>query len=136
MLGCDLAYMGTKFIATRESMVVDGYKDMLIGSELDDVLLSRAFTGLETNTLRPSLVASGLDPANLPTDMTEERVNALYGSRGAADIKRWRDIWSAGHSVSGVGQIESVGELVARTRQEFHAAREAAYQALAPAACG
>ncbi|WP_454753655.1 hypothetical protein [Cupriavidus necator] len=45
MLGCDLAYMGTKFIATRESMVVDGYKDMLIGSELDDVLLSRAFTG-------------------------------------------------------------------------------------------
>lgn len=133
VLGCDLAYMGTKFIATRESMAADGYKDMLVGSELDDVLLSRAFTGLETNTLRPSIVASGLDPANLPSDMTRERADALYGSQGTAGIKRWRDIWSAGHSVSGIGQIESVRELVARTRQEFDAARDAVYRALAPA---
>jgi nitronate monooxygenase len=131
VLGCDLAYMGTKFIATRESMAVDGYKHMLVSSELDDVLLSRAFTGLETNTLRPSIVASGLDPANLPSDMTRERADALYGAQGSAGIKRWRDIWSAGHSVSGVGQVESVGELVARTRQEFQGACEAAYRALA-----
>ncbi|GLC92640.1 2-nitropropane dioxygenase [Cupriavidus sp. TA19] len=135
VLGCDLAYMGTRFIATRESMAVDGYKDMLVSSELDDVMLSRAFTGLETNTLRPSIVASGLDPANLPTDMTRERADALYGSQGSAGIKRWRDIWSAGHSVSGVAQVESVGELVARTRQEFDGARAAAYRALAPVAC-
>ncbi|WP_084085209.1 NAD(P)H-dependent flavin oxidoreductase [Cupriavidus sp. USMAA2-4] len=136
VLGCDLAYMGTKFIATRESMAVDGYKDMLVNSELDDVLLSRAFTGLETNSLRPSIVASGLDPTNLPTNMTRERADALYGSQGSAGIKRWRDIWSAGHSVSGVRQVESVRELVARTQQEFQSAREVAYQALAPAACG
>uniref|UniRef100_UPI003F4910A9 hypothetical protein n=1 Tax=Cupriavidus yeoncheonensis TaxID=1462994 RepID=UPI003F4910A9 len=92
--------------------------------------------GLETNTLRPSIVASGLDPANLPADMTRERADALYGSQGSAGIKRWRDIWSAGHSVSGVGQIESVRELVVRTQQEFHLAREAAYQELAAVASG
>ena len=135
VLGCNLAYMGTRFIATRESLAVDGYKDMLVSSELDDVMLSRAFTGLETNTLRPSIVASGLDPANLPTDMTQERADALYGSQGSAGIKRWRDIWSAGHSVSGVARVESVAELVARTRQEFDAARAAACRTLAPAAC-
>ncbi|WP_232353502.1 NAD(P)H-dependent flavin oxidoreductase [Cupriavidus oxalaticus] len=135
VLGCDLAYMGTRFIATLESMAVDGYKDMLVSSELDDVMLSRAFTGLETNTLRPSIVASGLDPANLPTDMTQERADALYGSQGSAGIRRWRDIWSAGHSVSGVAQVETVAELVARTRREFDAARAAACRALAPDAC-
>ncbi|MGN5476245.1 hypothetical protein ACTMU2_02170 [Cupriavidus basilensis] len=88
-----------------------------------------------TNPLRPSIVASGLDPANLPSDMTKERADALYGSQGSAGIKRWRDIWSAGHSVSGVGQVESVGDLVARTQHEFQSARKAAYGALAPLAC-
>ena len=65
-LGCDLAYMGTKFIATRESLAKDAYKQMLVSSRLDDVLLTRAFTGLETNMLRPSIEAAGLDPDNLP----------------------------------------------------------------------
>ncbi len=64
-LGCDLAYMGTKFIATRESMAKDAYKQMVVKSRLDDVLLTKAFTGLETNMLRPSIEAAGLDPDNL-----------------------------------------------------------------------
>ena len=57
-LGCDLAYMGTRFIATRESLAKDAYKQMLVQSRLDDVLLTRAFTGLETNMLRPSIAAA------------------------------------------------------------------------------
>src|SRR5260370_29861332 len=65
-LGCDLAYMGTKFIATRESLAKESYKQMLVKSRLDDVLLTRAFTGLETNMLRPSIAAAGLDPPDLP----------------------------------------------------------------------
>src|SRR5205085_5667732 len=65
-LGCDLAYMGTKFIATRESMADVRYKDMLVGSSADDILLTTAFTGLQTNMLRPSIEAAGLDPGNLP----------------------------------------------------------------------
>jgi len=124
--GCDLGYMGTKFIATDESMAEAGHKQMLVDSRLDDVLLSRAFTGLETNTLIPSIVAAGLDPKALPTDMTAERANALYGSGGETSIRRWRDIWSAGHSVSGVDRRGSVAALVEQTAVEYKAAAQAA----------
>jgi nitronate monooxygenase len=123
VLGCDLAYMGTKFIATRESLAKDAYKEMLVRSRLDDVLLTRAFTGLETNMLRPSIEAAGLDPANLPArgsiDVAKD-INAA--ERDRPDSRRWKDIWSAGHSVSGVADVPSVVELVARTEAEYRAA--------------
>jgi nitronate monooxygenase len=119
-LGCDLAYMGTKFIATRESLAKDSYKQMLVKSRLDDVLLTRAFTGLETNMLRPSIAAAGLDPDNLPVrgaiDIAKD-INAAERER--PDAKRWKDIWSAGHSVSGVSDVPSVAELVERTAAEY-----------------
>ena len=125
-LGCDLAYMGTKFIATRESMAKDEYKAMLVKSRLDDVLLTRAFTGLETNMLRPSIAAAGLDPDNLPVrgaiDIAKD-INAA--ERDKPDSKRWKDIWSAGHSVSGVSDVPSVAELVERTAAEYAAATAA-----------
>jgi nitronate monooxygenase len=124
MLGCDLAYMGTKFIATRESLAKDPYKEMLVKSRLDDVLLTKAFTGLETNMLRPSIAAAGLDPDNLPMrgaiDISKD-INAAEREKPGA--KRWKDIWSAGHSVSGVADVPSVAELVARTGQEYEQAR-------------
>jgi nitronate monooxygenase len=114
--------MGTKFIATRESMADDRYKQMLVDSSADDILLTTVFTGLQTNMLRPSIVAADLDPDDLP-------------SRGAIDIgkdidvaaresrpKRWRDIWSGGHSTSGVSAVLSVNDLVARTASEYRAA--------------
>jgi nitronate monooxygenase len=98
------------------------YKAMLVASSADDILLTTAFTGLQTNMLRPSIEAAGLDPDDLP-------------QRGAIDIgkdidigarenrpKRWRDIWSAGHSTSGVTDVLSVDELVARTMVEYEAA--------------
>jgi nitronate monooxygenase len=123
-LGCDLAYMGTKFIATRESLAKDEYKTMLVRSRLDDVLLTRAFTGLETNMLRPSIEAAGLDPAALPArgaiDIAKD-INAAERERPNA--KRWKDIWSAGHSVSGVADIPAVAELVDRTAREYAAAK-------------
>ncbi|MCY1245515.1 hypothetical protein D9M72_586700 [compost metagenome] len=105
---------------------------MLVGSELDDILLSKAFTGLETNMLIPSIKACGLDPMNLPADITKERANALYGSQGG-EIKRWRDIWAAGHSVSGVRQRESVRSLIAQLRTEYDDASALTRQALAGA---
>src|SRR5712671_6810240 len=124
-LGCDLAYMGTRFIATRESMADARYKEMLVASSADDILLTRAFTGLQTNMLRPSIAAAGLDPDDLPP-------------RGAIDIAkdidigarerrpaRWRDIWSAGHSTSGVTEVLPVDDLVARTIAEYRAAMHA-----------
>jgi nitronate monooxygenase len=125
-LGCDLAYMGTKFIATRESLAADSYKEMLVTSGLDDVTLTTAMTGLETNMLRPSIVAAGLDPDDLPTGMSVEGAAALYGAAGPdGEPRRWRDIWSAGHAVSGVRAVRSVAELVADTRREYGAARAA-----------
>jgi len=121
-LGCDLAYMGTKFIATQESAADPRYKAMLVDSSADDILLTKAFTGLQTNMLRPSIVAAGLDPDDLP-------------QRGAIDIgkdidigaresrpQRWRDIWSAGHSTSGVGGIVPIADLVKQTVSEFRSA--------------
>lgn len=121
-LGCDFAYMGTKFIATHESMADARYKEMLVASSADDILLTTAFTGLQTNMLRPSITAAGLDPDDLPP-------------RGAIDIgkdidigarenrpKRWKDIWSAGHATSGVTEVLSVDELVARTIEQYRAA--------------
>jgi len=120
VLGCDLAYMGTKFIATRESLAKEAYKQMLVQSRLDDVLLTRAFTGLETNMLRPSIAAAGLDPDSLPErgaiDIARD-INAAERERPNA--KRWKDVWSAGHSVSGVVDVPSVAELVERTAGEY-----------------
>ncbi len=135
-LGCDLAYMGTKFIATTESLASPAYKAMLAQSRLDDVMLTTAFTGLETNMLRPSIVASGLDPLRLPTDMQAERAAELYGGSGAtgasaggtaapAGPKRWTDIWSAGHSVSGVSAVQTVADLIEQTQREYDAAKAA-----------
>jgi nitronate monooxygenase len=128
-LGCDLAYMGTKFIATRESLAPPAYKEMLVRSRLDDVLLTRAFTGLPTNMLRPSISAAGLDPDHLP-----ERGGLDVAKDLALDDKagprRWKDIWSAGHSVSGVTAVTGVADLVARTRAEYEAARQSSTRAL------
>jgi nitronate monooxygenase len=128
--GADLAYMGTRFIATEESGATPAYRRMLVDSSLDDVLLTRAFTGLRTSMLRPSILAAGLDPESLDEQATPEQTKALFSaSRSTFDNagapagpQRWRDIWSAGHSVSGVDHIEPVAELIARTRAEYVAA--------------
>jgi nitronate monooxygenase len=126
-LGCDLSYMGTKFIATRESMAVDRYKQMLVDSKLDDVKLSKAFTGLETNTLKASIIAAGLDPDNLPVRGTIDISKDInVEERDKPGAKRWKDIWSAGHSVSGVADVPSAAELIARTKAEYDKARRGA----------
>ncbi len=116
-LGCDLAYMGTRFIATQESMAVQGYKDMLVSSSLDDVMLTSAFTGLPASKLRPSIVAAGLDPDALPV---RGMINVAEDINPDKRPKRWKDTWSAGHSVSGVKDLPPVAELVERVAREFN----------------
>jgi nitronate monooxygenase len=129
-LGCDLGYMGTKFIATRESMAPEAYKNMLVSCRADDVLLTRAFTGLETNMLRPSIEAAGLDPSALPARGAIDIAKDISIESRERQPKRWRDVWSAGHSVSGVSAVLSVAELVARTRSEYEGARTQTLQRL------
>jgi nitronate monooxygenase len=121
-LGCDLAYMGTKFIATRESMADARYKQMLAASSADDVLLTSAFTGLQTNMLRPSIEAAGLDPDDLPARGAIDIGNDIDIGARESNPRRWKDIWSAGHSVSGVTEVLSVDEMIARTRAEYQVA--------------
>ena len=122
VLGCDLAYMGTKFIATRESMADDRYKQMLVAASADDILLTTAFTGLPTSMLKPSIVAAGLDPENLPPRGAIDIGKDIDVTARESRPKRWRDIWSGGHSISGVTDVPSVDDLVARTRIEYREA--------------
>jgi nitronate monooxygenase len=121
VLGCDLAYMGTRFIATNESMADIRYKDMLVRSNADDILLTRAFTGLQTNMLRPSIVAAGLDPDDLPERGGIDIAKDIDVGAREERPERWRDIWSAGHSVSAVSKVLSVGELIEQTLAEYRA---------------
>ena len=127
VMGCDLAYMGTRFIATRESLAEDAYRQMLVDASADDVLLTKAFTGLPTSMLLPSIRRAGLDPALLDEQVTAPSAAQQFGGASevgvAADApKRWRDIWSAGHSVSGVRSVQTVEAMLAQVEQEFHSA--------------
>jgi len=125
VLGCDLAYMGTKFIATNESMAAEAYKRMLVDSTMDDVMLTQAFTGLDTNMLTPSMVRAGLDPRTLPPRVSIEEAAKNFSSKGEMNVpRRYKDIWSAGHSVSGVKRIQNAAALVEQTAQEYEEARQ------------
>ena len=120
VLGCDLGSMGTRFIATHESLAVPPYRQMLAESSLDDVMTTRAFTGLPANFLRPSVLRVGLDPAALDETVSVQEARSRFGggSEGAV-IQRWADLWGAGHSVSGVRAVHSVAEVVQELRAGF-----------------
>ncbi len=125
VLGCDLCYMGTKFIATFESLAADAYKQMLVDSTMDDVMLTQAFTGLDTNMLTPSMIRAGLDPRTLPPRVSIEEAARNFSSKGEMNgPRRYKDIWSAGHSVSGVTRIQSAAELVEQSAREYDEARQ------------
>jgi nitronate monooxygenase len=114
LIGADLAYLGTRFIATRESLAPDAYKAMLVGARAADILYTPAISGVNANFMRQSIVAAGLDPANLVVHAKLDMAN---------EAKVWRDIWSAGHGVGRVEDIPSVSELCARLRREYEDAR-------------
>jgi len=117
-IGADLAYIGTRFIASREANAAEGYKQMIVSSRGEDIVYSNLFTGVHGNYLRGSIVNAGLDPDALP----EADKSAM--NFGSGRSKAWRDIWGAGQ---GVGQIDDVlpaGDIVARLEREYRAARE------------
>ncbi|MGY3696511.1 nitronate monooxygenase [Bradyrhizobium sp. USDA 3240] len=125
LLGCDLAYMGTRFIAARESMASEAYRRMLVDSTLDDIMLTKAFTGLDASMLRPSIVAAGLDPANLDEQVSEARAREKFGGKSdAAGPRRWTDVWSAGHSVSGVQAVMGAADIIDEVAAQYRVAFE------------
>ncbi|MFV0675689.1 NAD(P)H-dependent flavin oxidoreductase [Variovorax sp. tm] len=119
-LGCDLGIMGTRFIATQESLASDDYRHMLVDSSIDDVLLTRGFTGLPASFLAPSARRLGIDISTLDESISVEEARRRYGGgANAAPNQRWTDIWSAGHSVSGVRAVPTVAELVDALAEEY-----------------
>ena len=122
-LGCDLGIMGTRFIATKQSLASEDYRQMLLDSTMDDVLLTRGFTGLPASFLEPSARRLGIDVSDLDESIDVEEARRRYGGgANAAPNQRWTDIWSAGHSVSGVRAVPSVAELVHALQLQFRSA--------------
>ncbi len=117
VMGADLAYMGTRFIATRESMAPQGYKDMIVASSLADVLYTPAISGVNANFLRPSIVAAGLDPEHLPAHAELDMKN---------EARAWKSVWSAGQGVGAIGDIPPAAVLCERLAGEYRDAMAAA----------
>jgi nitronate monooxygenase len=119
-MGADLAYIGSAFIATQEANAAPGYKQMIVDSNADDILYSNLFTGVHGNYLRPSVIAAGLDPDNLPQS-DPSKMN--FGSGGNQDAKAWRDIWGCGQGIGAVKSLPTVAEFVDRLAGEYEAAK-------------
>lgn len=121
-LGADFAYIGSAFIATQEANAVAGYKDAIVEGGASDIVYSDLFTGVHGNYLRGSIVASGLDPDNLPSG---DLKTMNFGSGEGGPKKAWRDIWGAGQGVGAVTVVESVADRIDRLEREYHAAADA-----------
>ena len=119
-LGADFAYMGTRFIATKEANADEGYKQMLIDSAADDIVYSSLFTGVSGNYLKPSIKNAGLDPDNLPE---ADKSTMNFGSGGNTDAKAWKDIWGSGQGIGGIKDDPSVEDLVTRLKEEYNQAK-------------
>ena len=117
--GADLAYIGSAFIATAEARAAEGYKQMIVDSRADDIVYSNLFTGIHGNYLKPSIVAAGMDPDNLPVS---DASAMNFGSGGGSKSKAWRDIWGCGQGIGAVRAVESVAERVDRLADEYEAA--------------
>lgn len=119
-MGADFAYIGTRFIATHEAHAVEAYKQAIVDSAAKDVVYTPYFTGVHGNYLSKSIIAAGLDPANLP-----EKDKTAMSFGGARDAKAWKDIWGAGQGVGTIDDVLPTAQLIARLKQEYHAAKTA-----------
>lgn len=114
MLGADLAYLGTRFIATKESTAPEEFKRMILASRARDIVYTPAISGVHGNFMRASLVEAGLDPDNLPPkpDMNMDREQREKS-------RAWKHVWSAGQGVGSIADVPSVAELCARLMTEY-----------------
>jgi len=118
-MGADLAYFGTRFIATQEANAPSEYKEMIVDSAAADIVYTNLFTGVHGSYLKDSIAKAGLDPDDLP-DGDLRTMN--FGSGGGSKAKAWRDIWGAGQGVGTIDDIPSVADLVARMEDEYRGA--------------
>lgn len=123
MMGADAAYIGTRFIATQESMAPEGHKSMVLAAQSADIVYTPAISGVHANFLRASIVAAGLDPDALPETKSEHVSDH--------DKRPWKNIWSAGQGVGAVRDVPSMADLCARMTAEYRAALDGARDLLA-----
>lgn len=112
MMGADLVYMGTRFLAAAESNAQEDYKQMVIDASLDDILYTNAFSGVHASVLIPSLLKEGIDPKTLKP---KNEIDLSH----LVNVKAWRDIWSAGQGVSNVTKRETTKEIVETLQIEY-----------------
>lgn len=120
-LGADLAYIGTRFIATEEANAQSEYKQMLVDSQSADIVYSSLFSGVHGSYLKGSIAKTGLDPDHLPEG---DKAAMDFGKRDKDKAKAWRDIWSAGQGVGNINEVLSTHDLVLRMQREYNAARD------------
>jgi nitronate monooxygenase len=113
MMGADLAYLGTRFIATKESMAQQAQKDMQVAARAGDIVYTPAISGVWANFMRQSIEAAGLDPDNLPAHGEMNMNN---------EARAWKNVWSAGQGVCGIDDIPSTAELCHRLIDEYREA--------------
>ncbi|MCA0212659.1 MAG: nitronate monooxygenase family protein [Proteobacteria bacterium] len=119
-MGADFAYIGSAFIATHEARASDAYKQAIVDGNSDDIVYSSLFTGVHGNYLRPSIVAAGMDPDNLP----EGDVKTMnFASGDGSKAKAWKDIWGCGQGIGAVTEVTSTADLVARLKREYEEAK-------------
>jgi len=114
-LGADLAYSGTRFIATQEARAVPGYKDMVVDSKADDIVYTSLFTGVPGSYLKGSVAKAGMDPENLPEGSKRDMD---FGNRDIS-AKAWKDIWGAGQGVGNIDEVMPARDLVLRMEREY-----------------
>jgi len=120
-MGADLAYIGSRWLATQESNVSDEYRQAIVESTAADVVYTNLFTGVHGNYLKSSIVNAGLDPDNLPE---ADKTKMNFGSGSDTKAKAWRDIWGAGQGVGLMDDVPTVAEMVTRLETEYHAAKK------------
>lgn len=119
-MGADFAYIGSAFIATDEARASDAYKQAIVDSNSDDIVYSSLFTGVHGNYLAPSIVAAGMDPANLP----EGDVKTMnFASGEGSKAKAWKDIWGSGQGIGAIKKVQPTADFVATLRREYEEAR-------------
>jgi nitronate monooxygenase len=120
-MGADLAYMGTRFIATTEANASEAYKQGICDAGASDVIYTNLFTGVHGNYLRQSIVNAGMDPDHLP-EADKSKMN--FGSGGNSAAKAWKDIWGVGQGVAVIDEVLSTAELVKQLEAEYKAAKQ------------
>ena len=115
-MGADLAYIGTRFIASSEANASDTYKQAIVEASANDIIYTNLFTGVSGNYIRQSILNAGLDPDDLPT--------ADKSAMNFSKAKAWKDIWGAGQGVGLMDDVRPAAEIIARLKQEYDDTRK------------